>query len=209
MEKMLVTMALNELKLLDKRINDKIDNASFVVSAKESDKNAIKGISKSKYRADAKADFDSINDLIKRRQVIKNAITLSNAQTHVVVAGMDMTVAEAIEYKSSIEYQRDLLITMELQYSSAVTNMNTANSKVDSTIDSMLEKLYGKDSDKKITAEDQDAVATPYRKANQHALVDELGIKEQIDELKEFIGKFESEVDSVLQVSNCTTVIEF
>ena len=209
MEQMLVTVALNELKLLDKRINDKIDNASFVVSAKESDKNATKGISKTKYRTEARAGYESIVDLIKRRQLIKNAITLSNAKTHVQVAGMDMTVAEAIEYKSSIEYQKDLLATMEMQYSSAVTSMNIANNKVDATIDSMLEKLYGKDSDKKITAEDQDAVATPYRKANQHALVDELGIKDRIDELKEFIGKFESEVDSVLQVSNCTTVIEF
>ena len=209
MEQMLVTVALNELKLLDKRINDKIDNTSFVVSAKESDKNATKGISKTKYRTEARAGYESIVDLIKRRQLIKNAITLSNAKTHVQVAGMDMTVAEAIEYKSSIEYQKDLLATMEMQYSSAVTSMNIANNKVDSTIDSMLEKLYGKDSDKKITAEDQDAVANPYRKANQHALVDELGIKDRIDELKEFIGKFESEVDSVLQVSNCTTVIEF
>ena len=209
MEQMLVTVALNELKLLDKRINDKIHSAIFVVIAKESDKNAIKGISKIKFRADAKADYDSINDLIKRRQVLKNAIILSNAQTHVKIADMDMTVAEAIEYKNSIEYQKELLYTMESQYALAVSNMTTANNKVDATIDSMLEKLYGKDSDKKITAEDQDAVATPYRKANQHALVDELGIKERIESLKEFIGKFESEVDSVLQVSNCTTVIDF
>ena len=98
---------------------------------------------------------------------------------------------------------------METQYASAVKKMENANQKVDNTIDDMLAKLYGRDSDKKLSKDDQYAVATPYREANQYALVDALNIKEKIDDLREFIGRFTSEVDSVLQVSNCTTTIEF
>ena len=209
METMLVTQALNELKLLDDRIENKIYSCEFVESAKKSDKNVSKGISKENFIAKAKSDYDSVMDLIKRRQKIKNAIVASNAAEKVTVAGIEMTRAEAIEMKSSIQYQEELLSVMETQYAAAAKKMENANQKVDNTIDDMLTKLYGRDSDKKISKDDQDAVATPYREANQHALVDALNIREKIDTLKEFIGKFKADVDSVLQVSNCTTTIEF
>lgn len=209
METMLVTQALNELKLLDDRIENKIYSCEFVESAKKSDKNVSKGISKENFIAKAKSDYDSVMDLIKRRQKIKNAIVASNAVEKVTVAGIEMTRAEAIEMKSSIQYQEELLSVMETQYAAAAKKMENANQKVDNTIDDMLTKLYGRDSDKKISKDDQDAVATPYREANQHALVDALNIREKIDTLKEFIGKFKADVDSVLQVSNCTTTIEF
>ncbi len=209
METMLVTQALNELKLLNDRIENKIHSCEFVENAKKSDKNVSKGMTKEKFIANAKSDYDSVVDLIKRRQRIKSAIVASNAVEKVTVAGIEMTRAEAIEMKSSIQYQKELLTVMETQYASAVKRMENANQRVDSTIDDMLAKLYGRDSDKKLSKDDQDAVATPYREANQHALVDALNIKEKIDELKEFIGKFMSEVDSVLQVSNCTTTISF
>lgn len=209
METMLVTQGLNELKLLSNRIEYKILSADFIVSAKNSDKNAVKGISKERFKRDAKADYESINALIDRRQKIKNAIVASNAIEKVTVAGVTMTRAEAIEMKTSIADKKLLLSTMEQQYMDAVTKMEKENQKVDSTIDDMLAKLYGRDSDKKVSKEDQDAVTAPYREANQHALVDALNIKEKINSLKEFIGNFESEVDSALQVSNCTTTIEF
>ena len=209
METMLVTQALNELKLLNDRIENKIYSCEFVESAKKSDKNVSKGMTKEKFITNAKSDYDSVMDLIKRRQKIKNAIVASNAVEKVIVAGIEMTRAEAIEMKSSIQCQKELLAVMETQYASAVKKMENANQKVDNTIDDMLAKLYGRDSDKKLSKDDQDAVATPYREANQYALVDALNIKEKIDDLREFIGRFTSEVDSVLQVSNCTTTIEF
>ena len=48
------------------------------------------------------SDFQSLNDLIKRRNQVKNAIVSSNAVTKVTVGGQTMTVAEAIEYKTII-----------------------------------------------------------------------------------------------------------
>ena len=54
-------------------------------------------------------------DLISRRNKIKSAIIMSNAKTVVEVAGKQMTVAEAIDKKSSIEYEKELLIHEEGQ----------------------------------------------------------------------------------------------
>jgi len=50
---------------------------------------------------------------------------------------------------------------------------------------------------------------TPIREANEYSLVDPLDIEKRIKELSDKIEGFKSEVDSVLQISNCVTWIEF
>ena len=109
MEKMLVTKGLNELKLLDSRIHRKIEEGEFVGAAKVSVPNINGKMTKEAFKANAKADYQSIVDLIKRRNAIKAAIIQSNAITVVEVAGKRMTVAEAIDKKSAIEYEKTLL----------------------------------------------------------------------------------------------------
>ena len=70
MEKILVTKGLNELKLLDKRIYSKISEGEFVGAAKNSAVNVNGKITKEAFKANAKADFQSITDLIKRRKAL-------------------------------------------------------------------------------------------------------------------------------------------
>lgn len=95
MEQMLVTKGLNELKLLDSRIMRKIKDASFISVAKLSAVNVDGKVSKEEFKANAKADYMAITDLIKRRDKIKAAIVKSNAIIMVEIAGKKMTVAEA------------------------------------------------------------------------------------------------------------------
>lgn len=95
-EQMLVTRGLNELKLLDSRIHRKIGEAEFVGAAKVAAVNIDGKTTKEAYKMNAKADYQSLMELIKRRNRIKSAIIASNAVTMVEVAGKRMTVAEAI-----------------------------------------------------------------------------------------------------------------
>ena len=59
--------------------------------------------------------------MIKRRNQIKSAIIASNAVTMVEVAGVRMTVAEAIDKKSSIGYEKELLARLSEQFTDAVS----------------------------------------------------------------------------------------
>ena len=102
MEKMLVTQALNELKLLDSRIEDATNNAIFVIAAKKNEKKVNPNLTKEDFEIRSKAFYQSIMDLIERRKKIKAAIVASNAVTKVTVHDEEMTVAEAIERKSTI-----------------------------------------------------------------------------------------------------------
>ena len=207
MEQMLVTKGLNELKLLDSRINRKIEEGEFIAAAKVSVQNVNGKITKEAYKANAKADYQSIVDLIKRRNNIKSAIIQSNAVTKVDIAGKIMTVAEAIDKKSSIEYEISLLEKLTMQYKTSSDIIIKENEKVDYSIEQLLNTAYGKEGKEKITQASYDAIAEPYRKANEYGLVDALDGEKLIKEMKDKIERFLSEVDTALQISNSTTII--
>lgn len=208
MEKMLVTKGLNELKLLDSRIHRKIEDGEFVGAAKVSVPNINGKMTKEAFKANAKADYQSIVDLIKRRNAIKAAIIQSNAITVVEVAGKRMTVAEAIDKKSAIEYEKTLLEKLNDEYIVAADRVARENARVDDSIEQLLNTAYGKEGKEKITQASHDAIAQPYRQANEYGLVDALEVQKLIKTMKDEIENFESEVDTVLQISNSVTTIE-
>ena len=209
MEKLLVTQALNELKTLDSRITRAINSATFVASAKKCEKNVTSNMSKEVFCSNAKAAIQSIDDLIARRKRIKDAIVESNAVTKVTVAGVEMTVAADIERKTSIEYEKMILKQMQNQYMLAQQDVDRKNAQMEESIEKLVSTAYGKDSKTNIKPEDYSAIADPYKEKNEWALVDPLGILEQISKRAEEIDTFLSFVDSQLQISNCTVYVEF
>lgn len=207
MRKISITEALNELKLYDSKITKVITNATFCGAAKKSaDKVGV--VKKDDFVERAKASHQSATDLISNRNTLKSAIVRSNAITGVEIDGVPMTVAEAIERKNSIEYDETLLNEMKRQYANATTTVDKENKKVDNKVDELLTTLIGKDSDKKLSKEDQEAVEKPYREKNEFEFVDPLGLYEKIQTLEADIDGFKSNVDTVLVLSNATTFIE-
>ena len=207
MEKMLVTQALNELKLLDSRITRETRGAAFVVAAKTSDKKVSPSVTKETFCNDAIAKYQSICDLIQRRAKIKAAIVASNAKTEVTIHDMTMTVAAAIEMKTSIDYWIDLERVIKTQYDNALAAANKKNLDLEKSIDSYLVTMFG--TEVKNNKDKYLDNVNPIREANEYSLVDPIKSTEKLEELRDMISGFQSEVDSVLQISNCTTFIEF
>lgn len=205
-EKMLVTKALNELNLLDSRIKRAIDTASFVEAAKTVEKKVTPGVTKEEFVTNAKASYQSVLDLIARRAKIKSAIVASNAATTIEINGETMTVADAIELKSSIEYEVRLLRQLNKQYDHARESATHANMLMEDRIDKYIETMLGKEA--KAKKEDYSEMIEPIRTANEYSLVDPIEVENKIKTLTERIEGFRSEVDAALQISNCTTWIE-
>lgn len=202
-----ITEALNELKLYDARIRKAISNIKLVGAAKKSsDKVGV--VSKDTFNERAKADYHSVTDLMANRNALKSAIVKANAVTDVTIAGKTMTRAEAIERKNSIEYEESLLLEMKRQYATTMDSVNKENKKVDSKVDELITTLVGKDSDKKLSKEDQEAVEKPYREKNEFEFIDPIGIYDEMLALESDIDGFKSEVDTVLVLSNATSFIE-
>lgn len=207
MRKITVTEGLRELKLYDAKIRKAINNGYFVKAGPKSANN-IGGVSKDELVKNIKADYQSVCDLIKNRAILKQKITQSNATTSISVDGMEYTVAEAIERKNSIMYEKMLLEELKTGYLISYDAMTEQNDRVANKIDSMLAAFLGKDSDKKVTAEDLKAISEPYRISNEWELLDPLDICAVIKELEAKIDGFESAVDTQLSISNSTTFIE-
>lgn len=204
---MTVTEGLVQLKLLDKRI-DSVTSSSRLVWAtacKGSD-TMINGMSRETVEKNIKSNYDSICDLIKRRAAIKSAIVKSNAVTNVTIAGETMTVAEAIERKSSIEYEEDLMESIHRSLMSATQLMNQKNDIVEENLKSILEKLVS--SDKPNMAKEQTELADAYRTQNKWELVDPLKAEDVVSFMKEKIDSFMANVDTALSLSNAVTTIE-
>jgi DNA repair exonuclease SbcCD nuclease subunit len=202
-----ITEALNELKLYDAKISKAVRSTQFIGAAKKLT-NLIGVQTKETFNTNAQAGYQSVVDLIANRNKLKSAIVKSNAITEVTINDKTMTVAEAIERKNSIQYEIDLLNTLKSQYSSASNVVLSENRKVDQQIDKLLETFAGRDTDKKITREDQSAITEPYREKNEFELVDPLGLYNKIQELEADIDGFNSQVNTALVISNAVTTIE-
>lgn len=187
-----ITRALTELKTLDKRIQRAIQEGVFV---------SFEGQLHKPHPdvADAKSKYQQITDLIERRRKLKSLLTVSNATTKVTICEMEMTVAEAIEMKSSIKHKKTLLSTLKSQYASAV-------SEVERTNEYQRRQLQQRSQDKESGVPLD--FFTEYMKINGVQLKDPLNIKHRINELESFITEFESQVDHVLSEKNATTHIE-
>lgn len=202
-----ITRSLNELKLLDKRINDAVTGARFISSAKRTSKKVDQVFTKEEFNKKAKASYDGILDLIKRRNLIKSLIVESNAKTKVAVGGKDMSVAEAIERKTTIAYDNLLLAQMKKQYKNAIATLNTKNEKVEQDLNTLIITLVGKEG-KNSDNEAVTKMSETYKADNEWEVVDPLKLKEKIDQLQLDIDVFLSEVDLVLSESNAITKIK-
>ncbi|MCY8400125.1 hypothetical protein [Bacillus haynesii] len=200
-----ITRALSELKMLDKRIKRAVNEATFggLMIGKKLP-NGFRTTEDLETRA--KADHQSIEALIKRRNAIKSAIVVSNATTKIEVAGVKMTVAEAIERKTSISYDIQLLDKLKEVYADLVDEADSINQKVTERLDKHLETLFGKDG--KVKAAENQEIVKSFLAENEAKIIDPLNLKEKIDSLAKKIEDFEMEVDFALSESNTLTKIK-
>jgi sugar-specific transcriptional regulator TrmB len=199
-----ITRGLTELKTLDARINKAIGEGNYI--AMTVGKKSVVGFPTIEdFEKKAKSSLQSVQDLIKRRNAIKSAIVNSNATTKVTIAGQEMTVAEAIERKTSINYEKALLQKLVTDYNNTIRRFEQESSKVQERLDELLKTTYGKDV--KVSSDQYDSTAKPFLEQNEPKLIDPLKLREEIEKLDKSIAEFEMNVDFVLSESNTITKI--
>lgn len=212
-EKMNVHRALAELKIIDARILKAIVDTTFVTANKHSN-DKINGVAITDFKNTMKSNHQKINDLIARRNAMKKAVVLSNANTTIEIDGSTYTVAEAIEMKNhGMDSFKVLLSTMTNQYNTAQSEFNRNSGeilekKAENYILSVIQ-AQPKDSKMTVDNEEMQALRKKYIENNIFDIVDPLNVANAIQELSDYITKFETEVDAALSCSNALTIIEF
>lgn len=205
-EKMTIHKALAELKVLDKRITSSI-SVQFCVANKHSNEK-ISGLALKDWKDIAQSNYQKANDLIRRNEAIKRAITLSNATTKVKIGDDEYTVAEAIWMKNhGMDSYMMLLRALQNQYGKAKIQCERENGEtLEKRADEYIFGLFG--SKEKAAGEEIENLRKTFIESQQYEIVDPIKIAEEIQYLEEKISSFESEVDAALSVSNATTEIE-
>ena len=201
---MSIHRALSELKTLNDRIPKVIQEADFIATDRKSAQK-INGLSIEDYEKTIQAGFDKAVSLIERRNRLKDAIVQSNAITEVVVAGETMTVAKAIERKSSIANEEKLLSMMVGKRRMAINKLTMENESLPSRLEDYLTAILGnKEHAKK---EEVELHTKSFMDRNEYVLIDPLKLDKRIEEWDERITSFKAEVDAVLSESNAITKI--
>lgn len=195
-----ITQALAELKLLDKRIQKALDYVTWADVKTKSHP-----VDTDRFSKTVHAEYQSFLALVQRRDAMKRAVVTSNATTRVKVGAWEGTVAEAIEYKTSIRYKKCLLDKMRDQLFTAKSQFTTQQESVDSRLEKLLHSELGKDV--KTSPETITALTNSFRENNKVELVDPLDLSSRARELEEEIESFETNVDWVLSETNGKTMI--
>ena len=198
---MSITQALSELKLLDKRLESALEGVSWATV-----KTKTKVVDTVEFGKKARSQIQSYRDLLSRRQAIKSAIVLKNALTRVKVGTWEGSVAEAIEYKRSVEFKKRLLVKMREQLTYARTMFESEQQQVQRRLDALLSSELGKDV--RTNPETIASLTNSFQETNKVELIDPLGLAETIQVLEEEIDTFETNIDWVLSEANGKTTIE-
>jgi len=205
MAQMSVTQGLAELKLLDKRLTKALKAAGdwvIVVSGKT----AAAATRQEEHKSDALAEYQSYMDLVKRRDMIKRQIIISNATTQVKIGTWSGSVAEAIEYKTSLTYKKKLLAKMKECVLDADAVYESDKKDVETRLDRLLTSELGKDV--KTNPATIATLSETFLETNKVLLLDPLCLKQtKCRALEDEIDAFETNVDWVLSEANGKTLI--
>jgi len=201
--RMSVHRGLAELKLYGNKI-ETLSNSQFVVANKLSNK-TIGGRTVDELTNQIKGHFDKMVALIENRKRIKDAIVQSNAVTIVDIGDREMTVAQAIERKNSVEFEKQFLYNLKRQFMAENGAVEKANNELPSKLETYLEKTLGTE---KREIETVKALTKVFEDTNKYGLIDPSHIQNYITKLEEEINDFETKVDYSLSEVNATTFFE-
>ena len=203
--------ALQQLKTLDSRISTATRDMKLIAVVRGDNKDVEYPktlVGAQELENTIRASLQSVDDLISQRQKIKAAIAKSNAQTIVKVAGVNMTVVEAIEAKRIAQYKSEVLAQMVMQSNQAIQAVERLNAEIDATIKKQTEVLQGRNTTAKVSDADTQLIQRAAEARTKPTLVDPLNIKDLFLVRQKELQDFLDDVDATLSESNAVTTIE-
>lgn len=205
--KMSVAKALKEIKVTDDKINRAREDGVYIGISQagkdvsrvyKTEQDMIKGIQSS---------FDKMDDLRKYRARLKAAVVLSNATTKVNLPLIgEVTVAEAIEYKSVVTERKTFLNKISKYYNQVSMQAQQVEQQNQQVIDQRINALFSGDQ-----KPDETLVKTIKDQVEQERgikIIDPKDLKEFYTKELDEIIEFEGNVDDILNTSNVMTTIE-
>lgn len=195
-----ITQALSKVKLLEARLEKKLENSNFVAVQHGSKlRRPYASYKVEDFCNNAKAEMQSIEDLFEQLFTLRSKIAQSNATTKITIGGREMTVQDAIILKRLGDFRKKRLWALKCSLTSARESLDEANTENNNAIERMVSQSSDKNSQKEASDYINLTRAT--------SLVDPCEIQKKIDELEQFVAEFDDNIDFALSESNSTTRI--
>lgn len=208
--KISITRALVELKRLDQRIAQATISGLFVTRTQGANQNKklvdTQGTTQ-QFAENAKANLQSVLDLIKNRETLKSLIVESNAKTKVKVLGREISVAAAIDLKQTVLARESLYNVITRQSASALQSVTAENSRLQTKIEGMINQMLGSDKTK-VDVEASTQITKAQEAIYAQEVFDPINAPEVLKKLKDEIDQIKSELDFILSESNASTQID-
>ena len=193
---------------MDDRIKKAIANGNFIGTMKTgSPKVAGTMLTRAEFEEDIKASVQSIDSLILRAKNLKDSVVNSNAITFIEVVGNTITVAAAIERKSSILLEKRYLNALRISYLEASSRITTQNKLMEEALERQVMAMIGSDKTK-VNTDEMISYSTAYRESHSWVEIDPLKLKALIDQKELEIDEFIKEIDYKLSTSNAITMVD-
>lgn len=194
--------ALRKVKTLSKSIEQDIHRITPCSSA-QSKSTKVNGVSINDYKQNVIESHESLVDRIHHLKRLKQLIAKANNETMISVNGIEVSIADAIVWKTVLETYGQSMIN---HYMSSKTkeehSINRENDRVDAKVDSYLGNLKVEDS------EAINALKAKHKEDITFYLVDPLNLHSKLNDGKQKFDQLLDEIDSALSEANATTFIE-
>ena len=164
---------------------------------------------------EARADLQSIRDLISRYNRLDAAILLANATTDIEVAGVTMTRAAAINLRktllgrsfSNTNFDDALIRKINNDFTKAKMAINKSQENADRQKEAMSTALAS--SDKKVLSDDSLKSISAYCDNLVYSMVDPIDAEKVVGDLQGRQDELKANLESAIRISNATTYVEF
>ena len=197
--------AIGEKALLTDRIAKLTENLTAVMIGKENG-SKVKGIEQTELAKTIKADWQQLQDLMKEKSKLEDAIIEANSKAKITVNGVEYTIAQALLKKKSIADKKEILKRITKQYSEARNKVESSNQNAEAEA---LNSIGTTTTAKGDLATNQKTAFDLVYKQKSEQLIDPLGLAGVIKELEEEILSFGKELDLELTDINAVTKVTY
>lgn len=206
-----ITRALAELKLLKNRYTKEVYNLHLIaIKHGKILRSPYSQYKPEDFEKQAKAEYQSVCDLEKRIEEIKNKIDVSNFTTKVIIGEREMTIQEVLNYKNNIlELKNTKLSILMDQKKKATLEYDKATNENKARIEKIVsEKNSNSSAATKSISDTEGEAVDALDKLYALETIDPIDIDSEIEKLLKEIETFKHNIDFVLSESNSVTTIE-
>lgn len=208
-----VYTALSKRKILQKQLEEALNDPGKVCAAALMASDKINGKDRDTAINDMKAAYDRPRSLIKNLQAINSAIAISNATTKVTVAGQEYTVEELlfrmIHLNDEVRFYNMIVKDLNAARIAIETNKekNLSEDVIAEHINKLLPTMVPADASVEEREKQSATIREAYIKNMTMELVDPYNLLDKVDGILHDLTEFKEEVNNALNLVNIQTTI--